>query len=81
MIEETCDRISDNLREADLKRIFGHIKKAGQDGITEGTIADRCGGIDKRRRTELLEDLVLAGRIEERSTPTGGRPKKRYYLL
>jgi hypothetical protein len=81
MIEETCDRISDNLREADLKRILNHIKKAGQDGITEGTIADRCGGIDKRRRAELLEDLVLAGRVEERTTPSGGRPKKRYYPL
>jgi hypothetical protein len=81
MIEETCDRISDNAREADLKRILGHIKKAGQDGITEGTIADRCGGIDKKRRTELFDDLVLAGRIEERSTPTAGRPRKRYYPL
>ena len=81
MIEETCDRISDNAREADLKRILGHIKKAGQDGITEGQIADRCAGIDKKRRTELLEDLGLAGRIIERSTPTAGRPKKRYYLV
>jgi hypothetical protein len=81
MIAETCDRISDNSREADLKRILGHIKKAGQDGITEGTIADRCGGIDKKRRSELFEDLILAGRIEERTTPTGGRPKKRYYPL
>ena len=81
MIEETCDRISDNLREADLKRILGHVKRAGQDGITEGTVADRCGGIDKKRRNELLDDLVLAGRIEERSTPTAGRPRKRYYPL
>jgi hypothetical protein len=81
MVEETSDRISDNAREADLKRILGHIKKAGQDGITEGTIVDRCGGIDKKRRLELFEDLVLAGRIEERVTPTGGRPKKRYYPL
>jgi len=81
MIEETCDRIADNSREADLKRILGHIKKAGQDGITEGTIADRCGGIDKKRRCELIDDLILAGRIVERVTPTGGRPKKRYYPL
>jgi hypothetical protein len=38
MIEETRDRIADNRREADLKRILGHIKKAAKDGITEGTI-------------------------------------------
>jgi hypothetical protein len=27
MIQKTCDRIADNPREADLKRILGHIKK------------------------------------------------------
>jgi hypothetical protein len=81
MIEETCDRISDNQRESDLKRILGHIKKAAKDGITEGKIADRCGSIDRKRREELLSDLILAGRIEVQETPTKGRPKKRYYLL
>jgi hypothetical protein len=81
MIQETCDRIADNPREADLKRILGHIKKAGKDGITEGTIADRCGSIDRKRRSELLSDLILAGRIEKRTVQTKGRPKERYYLL
>jgi hypothetical protein len=81
MIEETRDRISDNQREADLKRILGHIKKAGKDGITEGTIADRCGSIDKKRRGELLDDLVLAGRIERVFLPTKGRPKVRFVIL
>jgi hypothetical protein len=80
MIEETSDRISDNQREADKKRIFGHIKRAGKDGITEGKIADRCGGIDKRRRDELLADLVSAGRITEKLVLTKGRPRKRYFL-
>jgi hypothetical protein len=41
MIEETGDRISDNQREADKKRIYGHIKLAGKDGITDGKIGDR----------------------------------------
>jgi hypothetical protein len=81
MIEETGDRISDNQREADRNRIFGHIKRAGKDGITEGKIADRCGSIDRKRREDLLSDLILAGRIEVQETPTKGRPKKRYYLL
>jgi hypothetical protein len=81
MIEETGDRISDNQREADKKRIFGHIKRAGKAGITDGKIGDRCGSIDKRRRDELLADLVSAGRIEERLVQTKGRPRKRYYLI
>jgi hypothetical protein len=78
MIEETSDRIADNSREADLKRILGHIKKSGKDGITEGVITDRCKSIDRNRRTELLADLVLTGHVEERLIPTKGRPKKRY---
>ena len=80
MIEETTDRISDNQREADKKRIFGHIKRAGGNGVTEGTIADRCGSIDKRRRDELLADLVSAGRVTEKLVSTKGRPRKRYFL-
>src|SRR6202163_1233987 len=70
MIEETSDRIADNQRESDLKRILGHIKRAGKDGITEGTIADRCASIDRKRRDELLADLILSGRIEMREIPT-----------
>jgi len=80
MIEETCDRIADNSREADLKRIFGHIKRAGNDGITEGVITDRCKSIDRNRRNELLADLVLTGRVDERVIATKGRPKKRYHF-
>ena len=80
MIEETGDRISDNQREADKKRIFGHIKRAGKDGITDGKIGDRCGSIDKRRRDELLYDLASAGRITEKLVTTKGRSRKRYFL-
>jgi hypothetical protein len=81
MIEETRDRISDNQREADQKRILGHIKKAGKEGITDGTIADRCGSIDRKRREELLSDLILAGRVVEIITATKGRMRKRYHLV
>ena len=35
MMDETRDRIADNAREADLKRILDHVIKAGKDGITE----------------------------------------------
>jgi Protein of unknown function (DUF3987) len=80
MIEETSDRIADNQREADRNRIFGHVKRAGKDGITDGRIGDRCGSIDKRRRDELLSDLVSADRITEKLVLTKGRPRKRYFI-
>lgn len=79
MIEETRDRISDNQREADRNRIFGHIKRAGKEGITVGRIADRCASIEGKRRNELLSDLMLAERIVSETTPTKGRPQVRYY--
>ncbi len=79
MIEETGDRIADNQREADRNRIFGHIKRAGKEGITAGRIADRCGSIDSKRRNELLSDMVLAERIVSMVTLTKGRPMARYY--
>jgi hypothetical protein len=79
MVEETGDRIADNQREADRNRIFGHIKRAGKEGITAGKIADRCGSIDSKRRNELLSDLILAERIVSKTTVTKGRPSARYY--
>jgi hypothetical protein len=79
MIEETGDRIADNQREADRNRIFGHIKRAGKEGITLGKIADRCGSIDSKRRNELISDLMLAERIVSKFTATKGRPQARYY--
>jgi hypothetical protein len=80
MIEETGDRIADSQREADRNRIFGYIKRAGNEGVTEGRIANKCGGIDRKRREELLSDLVLAGRAEMKLTVSKGRPSKRYRL-
>lgn len=80
MIEETGDRIADTQREADRNRIFGYIKRAGDEGVTEGRIANKCGGIEKKRREELLGDLVLAGRVEMKLQAGQGRPSKRYRL-
>jgi hypothetical protein len=81
MIEETGNRIADSQREADLNRIFDGIKRAGKDGITDGRIGNNCRGVDRKRRGELLADLIDAGRVVLRMTvETGGRPRSRYYL-
>ena len=66
MIDEVKDRVADNQREAFKKTIMRHIRLAGAKGITEGRIADRSGGIDKRTRGEILDDLALSGQIERR---------------
>jgi homoserine dehydrogenase len=56
------------------------VKKAGKDGITESDITDRCRSIDRKRREEILADLVLAGRVELREIPTKSRPMRRYFI-
>ncbi|WFU23148.1 hypothetical protein QA649_34470 [Bradyrhizobium sp. CB1717] len=81
MMEETRDKIADNQREADRNRILEHIKKAGPEGITEGKLADRCGGIERNRRTDILKDLLEAERIARRETKTGARSRIRLHFV
>jgi hypothetical protein len=81
MIEQARDRIADNAREADMNRILDHIKKAGDEGITPGTVADRCRSIEKRKREEIIQDLTLSGRVRQQITPTTGRPMNRLYYV
>jgi hypothetical protein len=81
MVQETGNRIADSQREADLNRVYDAIKRAGKEGITDGRIGNNCRGIDRKRRAELLQDLVDAGRVVPRiTTDTGGRPRSRYYV-
>lgn len=79
MLTEVTERLSDNQREANLKRIAGLIRKAGDRGLTEGRIADRCKAIDTRQRQEIIADLVLSGRIAVSDNKAKG-PKTRRYL-
>jgi hypothetical protein len=81
MIAEVTDRMADNEREANYKKIAGIIRKAGRDGIAEGRLIDRVTGIDARRREEIINDLVVSGSVMVESTKTKGRPKKRLVWL
>jgi hypothetical protein len=85
MVNETHDHIADSDRERNVQRILGHIKKAGSRGMTTGELADRTRSIDRRQRTEILEDLALAGRVREESIGRrdlqGGRPSTRYFVM
>ncbi|MGN6849603.1 MAG: DUF3987 domain-containing protein [Sphingomicrobium sp.] len=79
LIREARDRIADNEREASYNRILLLIRKAGNAGITEGTIRDRCRGIDERMRKQILDDLQISGRVRKMTASTGkaGRPAER----
>lgn len=78
MIKEAGERMSDNMREANYKRIQNIIRKAGSEGVTPGRLADRLKGVDARQRDEILKDLTMAGKVIQEIGGTKGRPKNRY---
>lgn len=78
MLAEIGERLADNQREANYKKIAALIKKAGTRGITEGKIADRCKAIDGWQRDEILKDLQKTGQVEYAANDNRpGRPVRR----
>ncbi|MGR9056061.1 bifunctional DNA primase/polymerase [Rhizobium leguminosarum] len=78
MLAEVGERLSDNQREANYKKIQALIKKAGDKGVTEGRIADRCKAIDGWQRDEILKDLHKTGQVIVADNDNKvGRPKRR----
>ena len=78
MLAEVTERLADNQREANYKKIVALIKKAGPRGITEGRLFDRCKAIDGWQRKEILEELTRAGQARFADNDnTKGRPAKR----
>jgi len=78
MIAEVTERLADNDREANYKRIVGLIRKAGTKGITESRLFDRCKAIEGRRREEILKELFHTGKvIKQEAKSKRGRPANR----
>lgn len=78
MLAEVGERLADNQREANYKKIQGLIKKAGAKGITEGRLADRCKAIDGWQRKEILDDLSKTGQVDLVANDNSkGRPSRR----
>jgi len=77
MLAQVTERLSDNQREANYKKIAGLIRKEGRAGITEGRLADRCKAIDARQREEIVKDLLASDFVRVETSSTGGRPRRR----
>lgn len=78
MLAEVGERLADNQREANYKKIAAMLKKAGTKGLTEGKIADRCKAIDGWQRDEILKDLQKTGQVEYAANDNKpGRPVRR----
>ncbi|MBO9194344.1 bifunctional DNA primase/polymerase [Rhizobium sp. 16-449-1b] len=78
MLAEVGERLADNQREANYKKIAALIRKASGKGITEGKIADKCKAIDGWQRDEILKDLQKTGQVEFAANDNKvGRPSRR----
>ncbi|NTJ22228.1 bifunctional DNA primase/polymerase [Rhizobium rhizogenes] len=80
MLAEIGDRLADNQREANYKKIQSLIKKAGKSGLTEGRMLDRCKAIEAWQREDIIKDLLSGGRITvpANSNKKSGPKTKRY---
>lgn len=77
MIAQVADRLADNQREANYKRIAGLIKAAGAGGLTKGRLADKVKAIESRQRDDILKDLQEAGNVSLVKKETKGRASER----
>ena len=79
MLAEVGERLADNQREANYKKISALIRKGGPEGITEGRLADRCKAIDGWQRDEIVKDLQKTGQVvmAGNDNAKSGRPKRR----
>ena len=77
MLAEVGERLADNQREANYKKIAGIIRKA-KGGVTEGRLADKCKAIDGWQRKEILDDLQKTGQVQFAANDNKpGRPSRR----
>lgn len=82
MLSEVTERLADNQREANYKKIAGLIRKGGVNGITEGKLLDKCKAIEAWQREDILKDLLKANRvIVPANDNKRGRPTRRYVWL
>jgi hypothetical protein len=63
MLAEVTERLADNQREANYKKIQALVRKAGAKGLTEGRLLDRCKAIEAWQREDIIKDLLQGGRV------------------
>ncbi|WP_142627893.1 bifunctional DNA primase/polymerase [Rhizobium sp. P007] len=79
MLAEVGDRLADNQREANYKKIQGLIRNAGKKGLTEGRMLDRCKAIEAWQREDIIKDLIAGGSVVANKNEKSG-PKTRRFL-
>lgn len=83
MLRDAERFVADNEAEGQLKRVLDVIRKFGIHGVDGHKLADATKflGGNRRRRTEIIDDLEESGAIVKQETITGkpGRRPVRYW--
>jgi hypothetical protein len=73
------DFVSENSREATVKRVLRVIRAAGPDGLTTSQLYRQTQWMNARERTEAIEHLRVCGEISEhKEQGKSGRPRTVY---
>jgi hypothetical protein len=81
LIEQAEERMADNDRQAEYKRVRSIINRAGGVGTVANQVARSLNGVmDRRRMHDIIEQLVEAGNVVEGIVKTAnGRQVKRLW--
>lgn len=83
LMAQAEDRVADNDRQAEYKKVRAIIADTGRKGATRTDIVKRLKGVmDKRRTEDVLALLALAEEVTETRVigPKGGKPGFRFYI-
>lgn len=81
LIEQAEERMADNDRQAEYKRVRSIVDRAGGKGTTRSDVARCLNGImDRRRMHDVVDQLVEAGEVVEGVVVGGnGKANKRLW--
>lgn len=70
------EHVADNYYEAELKRVLRLIREAGADGISQNVLTRKTQFLaNKKRRSDILQDLIDSGQVEGGIIETESKPK------
>lgn len=81
LMSQAEERVADNEKQAEYKRVRAIVAKAKGRGVTRNDVARVLKGVmDRRRMTDIIEQLVEAGEVFEAAVVAGnGRVTNRLF--
>ena len=78
MIEENA---ANSFAEADIKKVLGYIKQAGEKGIKHGDLVKKLWRMSANNRKNAISTLLESEQVSAEQVDTGHGSKKIVYKL